>query len=158
MENNNLPKNYFSVSNKKLIIMSIITLNMYMFYYFYKNWQYIKTVQNNKISAILQTILYPFFLHSFLFEYVVPQAEKNQINCKLNINVRAWIYIILFFTNPYIPFNLIPFMKIHTLINKINKKENPKVDPNDSFSKANIYGICAFGLVVLFIIAVLVLS
>ena len=52
---------FFPTSKTKLIVMSVCTFSIYIFYWFYKNWKILKETQGLDIQAVLANVLwFPF--------------------------------------------------------------------------------------------------
>lgn len=72
---------------KKLIILSILTLGIYNYYWFYRNWKYIKEETKKDISPILRTIgllipIYNIWLVYDQFRAIIQLANKKKIKTK----------------------------------------------------------------------------
>ena len=57
---------YYPVSILKFSILSFATFQLYLFYWFYKNWKYVKTRDHNNISPFWRTLLFNFWCYALL--------------------------------------------------------------------------------------------
>ena len=55
---------YFVVSITKLVVLTILTLNLYLVYWFYRNWRIIKIRLEDDIWPPMRGLFYIFFTHS----------------------------------------------------------------------------------------------
>ncbi|KKQ78458.1 MAG: hypothetical protein UT02_C0066G0006 [Parcubacteria group bacterium GW2011_GWC2_38_7] len=84
----------FSVSLKRLVILSILTLGVYEFYWFYKNWQAIKKHDQSSLWAIGRAILSIFYSYS-LFKRIFEISKKHDIKSKFPATLLAVVYIVV---------------------------------------------------------------
>ncbi len=62
----NVATQYFSLPNKKFIILSLLTAGFYEFVWFYKNWKAVKIQENKKILPFWRAVFSVFFCYSLL--------------------------------------------------------------------------------------------
>jgi len=84
---------FFSVSLKKLCIMYIATMGMYVLVFFYQHWKAQKTKYGLKINPALRAIFSIFFVHS-LFSKMKNEAENKGINQDIAFSMLATTYIL----------------------------------------------------------------
>lgn len=131
---------YFSVSSRKLVVLSIATLGLYEIYWFYKNWQAVKEQGKEEISPFWRTI-FTFIFALGLFERVLSSSKKVGYKKVYNPLVLTVIYILLIFTvkMPDIWFLLsflsfIPLLTIQKAINFNNSIVVKDYVEDDRFS------------------------
>ncbi|MFK3722840.1 hypothetical protein ACI2KE_03155 [Pseudomonas monteilii] len=78
---------FFVVSPRKMVIMSILTLNLYTVYWFYRNWRLYKRHSGESLWPLVRTIFGIFFVHGLL------KRVDRQI--KLTGRVYAWSPLLL---------------------------------------------------------------
>ena len=143
---------YFSVSTTKLILMSIFTLGLYEIYWFYKNWNHIKTRTRQKIRPFWRAIFSVFYCYS-LFRAVRESVDSHAGRQEINPGWLAAGYIILSISyklpDPYWLVSLmafLPLLPVQGAINNINATVAPAAARNGNFSVKNIFVMIMGGL------------
>jgi|SRR3989338_5664899 len=85
---------YFAISPKRLALFSILTLGIYEIYWFYKNWQAVKSAEGQKISPFWRAIFAVFFCHG-LFKKVLESAKSHAYQASYSPGWLATAYILL---------------------------------------------------------------
>ena len=57
-------RDFYVVSPTKCYLLSVLTLNLYCVYWFYRNWRIIKARENSSIWPVPRGLFYIFFTHS----------------------------------------------------------------------------------------------
>lgn len=135
---------YFAVSTTKLVVMSLCTLGLYGTYWFYKNWDLIKTREQSNISPVWRSLLEFLFCYSCLSR-IRETAEKNHLNLSLPVGPLTAGFVIVgllgaapapcWQLSSLAVFFLVPVQKV---VNRINAALAPGHDENRSFSAMNI--------------------
>ena len=60
------PVRYSPVRIDKFVILSLVTLGLYQFVWFYRNWRYIKTSEGTSIWPWARALFYPFWYYPML--------------------------------------------------------------------------------------------
>jgi len=146
---------YFPVSKLKLILMSLCTLGLYEFYWFYKNWKLIKTRTGQNLSPFWRAFFSIIFGYQ-LFKHIQVSADSN--DCKSSINP-GWLFIGYIALNttwrlpdPFFIISLLtflPLLSVQGVINDLNLKTAPRADRNNNFSVTNFVVIIIGGLLVI---------
>ncbi len=151
---------FFPVSIKKLLVLSVCTFGIYEFYWFYKNWKFVKEKQGLKIMPVWRAIFSPLFCYS-LFEAVKKHAKRTKVNVKYSSGWLTVGYILTIMTimttgMPY-PFwcismlSVLTFLPARSVIETLNAKTDSTIR-NDQFSGWNIvaivFGVILWGLVI----------
>jgi hypothetical protein len=91
-----IPKFFFSVSIKRFVFLSIITMGFYELYWFYRNWEVIRDQENRKISPFWRTIFSVFFVYA-LFSSLLKFAESKDYKSNFSAGYLAagWIIFVL---------------------------------------------------------------
>lgn len=165
LENETIPDiKYFSVSIKKLIILSIVSFGLYEFYWFYKNWKIVKDHEKSKISPIGRGFFAIFYCNSLFKKIIVLAKEKGYI-AKYSHSLLAIFYILFLlignvvseyeFQNVFINsiwlisyLSVLPLAEVQNSVNFINSKDGSQVE-NNKFSGWEILLIVAGGLLLL---------
>ncbi len=148
---------FFPVSIKKLLVMSVCTFGIYEFYWFYKNWKFVKENQGLKIMPFWRAIFSPIFCYS-LFEAVRKHAKRKKVNVKYSSRWLTVGYILTIMTTGIPdPFwcismlSVLTFLPARSVIDTLNKKTD-SIIKNDQFSRWNIvaivFGVILWGLVI----------
>jgi hypothetical protein len=140
-------KYFWAVSLQKLIVMSVFTIGLYQFYWFYKNWDFINDRQKLRIKPIWRSIFRYIFCYS-LFNRVRQAAREVNINTRISPALLTVAYIVLniFERLPHpgiwISFlSILILLPVQNLINKIHKQVAPHSEINNRYLKANIVTI-----------------
>ena len=153
---NESPPYYFSVSEQKLVVMSLCSFGIYELYWFYKNWELIMERTGQNIFPLVRAIFPIFFCHS-LFESVKESAFALQIPSEIRPRALsiAWVLLTFGFWSLPNPFWLVglltflPMLPVQKVINNINRKIAPSAEVNDRFTGKNIAVLILGGISVL---------
>lgn len=85
---------YFNISPGKLVFLSIITFGIYELYWFYKNWEAVKKIENKKISPLGRAIFAVFYCYE-LFKKILINATAKGYDKKYSPGLLATFYIII---------------------------------------------------------------
>ena len=85
---------YFSISIRKLVLLSVFTLGLYQIYWFYKNFEAEKGKDDTVFSLLLKSILAIFYCRG-LFTRILTSAEKQGQQILYSANTLAVIWIAL---------------------------------------------------------------
>jgi hypothetical protein len=146
---------YFPVSPGKLIVMSIVTFGWYEVLWFYQHWRIYKVRTRAHVTPAARSLFAPFFCYS-LFRKIRDTADAYGVDRVFSPGLLAVVFVALSFSGllPH-PFALIsfagPFLlaPVQVMVNEVNRKAAPGHDPNDRFTRWNIVGIVAGGLLLL---------
>ncbi len=149
---------FFIVSTKKFTIMSLCTFGIYEYYWFYKNWKFVKK-NIKKVSPFWRTVFAIFCCHG-LFKIVKEYADQRRVECGYKPDLIAVYYILLSIVwRAPEPLSLIsmmtfvPLLSVQKAINSIKGKVSPLTPDNSKFSAWNIVmiviGIMVWVLVVM---------
>jgi len=146
---------YFSTSTAKLIVMSICTLGLYEFYWFYKNWVLIKSRTGKGIMPFWRAFFAPLWSYS-CFTRINESAQECKIPDSLSAGLLAIAYFILQalwrLPDPFWLISILSFAPIipaNTLALKLNQALVPGFRNNENFSGWNWFGIIVGGIVFL---------
>ncbi|PIR85624.1 hypothetical protein COU14_03350 [Candidatus Kaiserbacteria bacterium CG10_big_fil_rev_8_21_14_0_10_44_10] len=161
---------YFSISPTRLMLLSVITFNLYEIYWFYKNWYVVKKAENLNISPFWRAMFSVFYCYD-LFRRIIGSAKDNAYPKILSAGWLAAAYIILLFVGNGVsrvedpngtyfiwtlvllvltPLTLIP---IQQAINFNNEKVNPTHVQTNTFNGPEVVlivvGVILFALTIL---------
>jgi hypothetical protein len=144
---------YFSVSLLKLSVMSLFTLGIYEFYWFYKNWTLIKERENTRISPFRRASFAFFFCYP-CFSRIYEQAKTLRLveSSSADILTIGWIMMLITVKLPEAfwllsLFSFIFILPVQSLANRINLEMAPSHNPNRQFTSVNMVGIAVGGIV-----------
>lgn len=142
---------YFAVSTVKLLLLSLSTLGLYQFYWFYKNWQLIKAREQSRISPSWRAFFGYFFCYA-LFRRIRESAQTTGAqSLPAELLTTAWIITNLLAGIPD-PYWLLTFLSVVFLVpvqvaaNRVNAAQAPLHDPNARFTSGNIATVIIGGL------------
>jgi len=69
---------WFSVSVPKLLVMSVLTLGLYRWYWFYKNWCVVRDQRGESVSPFWRSVFFVFFAYSLFSRVQVDAVERDQ--------------------------------------------------------------------------------
>jgi uncharacterized membrane protein len=87
------PIPFLYITLTRLIVMSILSLNLYSFYWFYKNWQAIKYSTKRHIMPFWRAFFSIFYAYS-LFKQIAEVAKKAHYEHVVRNTMLAVIYIL----------------------------------------------------------------
>lgn len=85
---------FFTTAISKMIILSVCTLNLYSFYWFYKHWTAQKLNANRDCLPVLRAIFQVFFVYS-LFSTIKNDADIKSVKASWMAGPLAVYYILL---------------------------------------------------------------
>lgn len=174
-ENLESQAHFFTVSRKKLVIMSIATLNLYLIYWFFKNWMLQKRNANFSCIPILRAIFSIFFTHSLftqIDETLRINKSKNHVNGGM-ASLYVLVTIGFIFINKWEPnagdvalyavsfigmvvAQFVPFWYVQPLINEIN--QDPQGLENNQLTLLNwvfiLLGVAYWALLIIGVVAI----
>ena len=83
---------YFSIPLRRLAFLSVLTLGLYEIFWFYKNWQAIKSAEGQKIYPFWRAIFAVFFCYG-LFKKVLESAKSHNYRESFSPGGLAAVYI-----------------------------------------------------------------
>jgi hypothetical protein len=148
---------YFPVSPLKLVVLSVLTLNMYLIYWFYKNWVLIKARERSNILPVMRGIFILFYCYS-CYRRMSEQGVSNGLP-RLPAGALATVWIastlVSSLPDPYWLLTLFsaPVMiPVQRHVNRLNAILAPGHAPNDRFTAWNWVGIILGGFFVLLVL------
>lgn len=133
---------FFPVSKTKLLVLSICSLGMYQYYWFYRNWKIIRERTGEDLSPFWRAFFAIFFIHSLFKRVKSHSAVPLTSGLAAGELATVWVVLTLLYRLPD-PYWLVAFLAIWALlpvqaeINAINASESPGHDPNTRFSGWN---------------------
>lgn len=134
---------FFAVSLLKLGVLSICTLGLYELYWFYRNWQLIRSREQTNITPLLRAFFAVLFCYP-CFGRIGQQGVSLGITPPLAAGVLATAWIITSITwklpDPYWLISLLAvvfLLPVQAYVNRINEASAPGHDPNARFSAWN---------------------
>lgn len=148
---------FFDVSVLKLVVMSIVTLNLYQIYWFYRNWRMAKE-RGEDVMPIPRAIFGVLFAYP-LFKEVREVGRSASITVASGAGALAFLYLMLQLTwrlpDPFWVLGLTAVLPLAVVQNDIAKTHRSLgLDPNvnNRFTWKNIIGIVVGGLFVLLVL------
>jgi hypothetical protein len=149
----------FAVGLSKLALMSVCTLGLYQFFWFYRQWKAIRERTGQPLSAGIRAFFYTLTSY-YLFRAIAEQGRAAGVEVSLGA---GWLAILVFvlssmwrLPDPYslIGFlSFVPLLLVQATVNDINRKLAPDADPNTRLRGWNIVALVLGGVV--FILAVI---
>ncbi len=84
---------YYTISIKKMIILSVATLNIFSLYWNYKHWQQQRLSAGVDCLPVLRAIFQIFFIYQ-LFSSIRGEAESDKIDVSWGAGFLATLYIV----------------------------------------------------------------
>ena len=134
---------FFAVSERKLLVLSLLTFSLYQFYWFYRNWQIEKRTEHPAIMPVGRSLLVYFFCHA-AFRRVSERAVAHGLQpLPAGALTIGWVVSSLmgeipppyFFAVFLTPLFMLP---VQRAANAVNRIEAPGHDPNDRFTLWNV--------------------
>jgi hypothetical protein len=146
---------FFAVSIPKLIVMSLFTLGLYDYYWFYKNWKLVQARSRKKMMPFWRAVFSVAWAQP-LFERIARRAQDEGIRPGFSPSPMAGLFILLTLSvklpDPYwlVSFlAFLPVLRVHRTAVAINRRVAPDAQVNAAFSPLNILGIVVGGVVIL---------
>ena len=164
-EDNEPQEIHYAVSTTKLYVMSVFTFGLYMWYWYYKNWEIERNRTNEDISPFWRAVFCLFYTHS-LYDRFDWRARERQLNLSWNPDSLATITVILIFLDGFIEricsntvgigvldyisllmgfIVIIPIAQAQKIVNQVNNDPGGRL--NAKFSSSNILLIILAGLI-----------
>ena len=154
---------FFAVSRFKLVLMTFGTFNLYLFYWFYKNWKYVQW-RGEELNAPVRTFFYSLTAY-WLFRHVRSALRDVDAGGTLPAGVLAIIVLLLSiigaFPEPYFLVSLLsilPILRVQSAVDEINLRKTPEADANDRLTAWNYVWLVFGGIFYLLMIIGLVMG
>jgi hypothetical protein len=153
---------FFTVKTSKLILLSLSTFFLYLFYWFYQNWYFYKVTSGERFRILKRAGEFPLTAYC-LFRHANRQSDKSGISDKVNI-AKCWgliVFGLAMISLPF-PFSLLYFVlpiigivSAQKVMIKINEANGFKPITSDKFSFLSFFMILLFfPLFILFLIGI----
>lgn len=117
---------YYPVSIVKFVLLSLVTFGLYFFYWFYKNWSYVKNRDQSNIRPIWRSVFLNFWCYSLLIDLdraTRQEAGKPKGNTAKSL-YNAALAILFFFLVSYSwrlpdPYWLVSFLSFVPLLHAV---------------------------------------
>ena len=155
-------RQFFEVSPIKLAVMSIVTLNLYQIYWFYKHWQAVKE-RGQDVMPLARAFFAIFFVHS-LFKETVETARATSVQPSTRPGTQTLAFILLALgwrlPDPFWFLGLLAFLPLLPMQNDVARIHRALGLPpeNESLTALNILAIIVGGTLIFFAILGLILS
>jgi len=137
----------FPVSERKLLVMSLLTFSLYQFYWFYRHWQIEKQREHPRIMPVGRSLLVYFFCYP-LFKRIAARGAAHRLPpLPAGWLALGWIITSLMGELPA-PYLLAVFLTgffllpVQRVANAVNALEAPGHDPNYRLTAWNVLWIC----------------
>lgn len=162
-ERNNRPKDddvlFYPISLERFYIFSILTFNLYIVYWSYKNWQYVKKSKNSNVMPFWRAMFQTLWFYAFNSYFKSDSEErfgKNKVYPNVIAGILLLVYILLSMaqSGSYFVFSLFAlpllFVPYVQYIKTINNEESIlyKYNMNWSWRQIPVLLFCAPLLVV----------
>ena len=151
---------FFDVSPAKLVVMSLVTLQFYQLYWFYKNWELARE-RGEDVMPWARAIFCVFYAHP-LFKEVRSVGRRASVEVAANA---GWLALLFFFLQaawrlprPYSLIGLASFLPLALIqVDIATVHEALGLDPNvnSGYSWQNILAILIGGAIQIVLILVL---
>jgi hypothetical protein len=141
---------FFLVSSTKLVVLSLCTVGIYEYYWFYKNWRIIRDRTGEDISPFWRTFFALFYCYQLFDRVRKHSPELSTSGFPAGLLAAGWIILSVVWKLPD-PYWLVTFLSVFILlpvqqaINGINQAAASRHDPNARFSGWNWVAVCLGG-------------
>lgn len=149
---------YFPVSAAKFIALSLCSLGIYEFYWFYRHWKLERARTGQSLSPFWRAVFAPLFAYS-LFTRIKEVGEGSSVPVGYSPGLLAAGYFALMgswrLPDPFwliSLFTFLPLLPIRVAVATINLKHAPNSGTNARFSGRNIILVVAGGLLLALVI------
>lgn len=148
----NKPQDSNAQAPWRLVILSILTLNIYQIYWFYLNWKYLKKHKGLNISPGWRTVGLFVPIYGIILIYRQFRDIRDfavEVGCK-TYSSPGWLtfgFIIL--CSFGLPISLLavwPLVEVHRTLNTYWEKEQPELTMRTKFSTGEIVSLVIGGL------------
>ncbi len=150
---------FFTPSTRKLVIMSLCTVSLYVIYWFYKNWRVIQSA-GYKCNPIRRSILFSTIFAYSCFKHIKKSMMQNNIDMVFPVGILAILFFLLAISSIYptyigiiiSSFMFLPIIPANRVALAVNQARYADFVSDDSFSAWNWFAIMLSGLVIILII------
>ena len=90
----NADGNYYVVAPGKFLTLTVLTLGLYLVYWFYRQWRMIKERDESNIWPVPRGLFYVFFTHS-LYSDINERLEQDGVRFQWSPGISATLVVIL---------------------------------------------------------------
>jgi hypothetical protein len=139
---------FFGVGLIKLALMSVVTVNLYGLYWFYKQWKAASRVSGDKLNAPVRAF-FAGLTSYFLFKRIEACGIQRGVKLPLGPGPLALYYFLLgalcrlpdpYWLIPYF-FLFLPLLPVQSAVNRINQELAPGSYRNGGLSGWNIFAV-----------------
>lgn len=150
---------FFAVATHKFVAMSLVTIGLYQYYWFYKQWRCVaRAAPREPMSPFWRTFFTPLFAFS-LFARIGARAELEKLTPGWNDVVLGIAYLLLSSSwrlpEPWWLISLLafaPVIPVQRTIDAINRRHASGPLPNRNYSGSNVVGIIVGGGILLLVV------
>ena len=132
-------ENFFAVTPLKLAIMSLTTFNLYLLYWFYKNWKAVQRITGEKLNAPIRAFFYVLVSYGLLVR--IRRHAESVGGVKLfpagALALTVFLIGMLWrLPEPYWLvsfFGFLPLIPAQNTVNEMNARVAPAADRNARF-------------------------
>ncbi|MGV8835702.1 TonB family protein [Cellvibrio sp.] len=95
----NLAAVFFPVSILKFIVLSVFTFGIYLSYWFWRNWIYVKRHDNSSILPFARAFFSPFWYYPFYQALISNEQVKNRRYLPASLGLAAALALLFFVAN-----------------------------------------------------------
>ncbi len=152
---------YFPVSVSKVAVLSLCTVGLYQFYWFYRNWRLERAHTGERLWPIARAVFAPLFAYS-LFQRIRREADADAPEPAWSAGLLGVGYFLLNFMSWRVPdpwwialslATALPLMLVQQSVNQLNALAAPGAPSNRRFSRTDVVLIVLGGLLWLLVLA-----
>jgi hypothetical protein len=155
---------FFSVSVRKLAVMYVATLGLYLSYWYYQQWVAVRNFNRLYISPAARTVVAPVFTFGLVKRILDASGFAPVASFGLSALLGTFLLVTTLagqLPSPYMPIAalaLFPTLALQRFANRANQVVDPDHHINAKFSRLNWIAIAISGALLLLIVAGLVFA
>ncbi len=150
---------FFLVGTRKFVVLSIATLGLYQFYWFYRHWRQLRQVGGEDVWPVVRTTFSGLFSYAF-FVRVNEEAEAQGTPTLFSPVLLAIAYFVALTcarlgAPPWLVISapIVPLALAQSVVNRFPQVQAlPRGERNERLSKKNWAGVATFALLVVLLL------
>lgn len=146
---------FFAVTPLKLVVMSLTTFNLYLIYWFYKNWKAVQRITGEKVSAPVRAFFYVIVSYALFIRIRRHAASDGGVSLFPAGALAAAVFLIGMLWRLPDPYWLVsmlgflPLIPVQNTVNEMNARVAPAADRNAHFRGWNWLALTLGALVLI---------
>ncbi|MCE5270890.1 hypothetical protein LLH00_06350 [bacterium] len=144
---------FYPVSTRKLALMSMFSYLLYLHFWFFANWYYLKRKAGLRVCPFWRSLVLVAFTYP-LFHLIADRMEEAGLEPGFRPGRQALLFLLIQYFSMLLPgflklfclFGILAVLPVQAAVNRLNGHLAPGAAPNARFTRLNRLMVLASGL------------